>query len=166
MNWQTRVLVDLDGVVVDLMGEAVHRGLFDHPPCRWDFQWCCTTLSMDDVFSGDIFATAPPIRAALHGVTQLVRLGYDVHFVSTPWPTNHRSAADKYEWVERYGFPAEMLTLTHDKALIPADILIDDRPELSGPWRHVTYPQPWNDSDYPSWSDGLASVVLGMVGAA
>lgn len=160
-----RILIDLDGVVVDLMGDAVSRGLFDHPPCRWDFTGCCTTRTQNDIFAGDIFARADPIPGAVPSVQSLINMGYDVQFVSTPWPTNHQSAKNKYEWVETYGFPAKLLTLTHNKALIPADVLIDDRPGLVGPWRQVTYPQAWNDSDYPTWVEGLASVVVGIVGA-
>lgn len=160
-----RILIDMDGVVVDLMGFAVARGLFQHPPCKWDFTGCCTHYSQDEIFTGDIFAMAGPIRSALHGVRSLVDLGYDVRFVSTPWSTNHRSAADKYEWIEMRGFAPKMLTLTYDKTLIPADVLIDDKPGLVGPWRQITYPQAWNDSDYPTWTEGLASVVVGIIGA-
>lgn len=161
-----RILIDLDGVVVDLMGEAMDRGYFDHWPCRWNFPGCCTRMLMDDVFAGDIFATATPIRGAVHAIESLLMLGYDVQFASTPWPSNHQSATDKYAWVEKW-FGHDMVrrtTLTHDKTIIPATVLIDDKPDLVGPWRHVTYPQAWNDSDYPTWADGLASVVVAIAG--
>lgn len=161
-----RILVDLDGVVVDLMGEAVKRGLFDHAPCKWNFTGCCTTRSDDDVFGGDIFATAKPILGAIHAVDALLALGLDVQFLSAPWPTNHQGCAHKYEWVERYFGVAgvKRLTLTHNKALVPGLVLVDDKPNLVGPWQHVTYPQAWNDSDYPTWNEGLASVVLAIAG--
>ena len=162
-----RILVDLDGVVVDLMSEAMDRGHFDHWPCRWNFYGCCTQMLMDDVFAGDIFAAAQPISGAINGVESLVSLGYDVRLVSTPWPSNHASAADKYAWVETW-FGSEWvqrLTLTHDKKLICADALIDDRPGLVGPWRHIEYPQAWNSRTNPTWADGLASVVAEVVGA-
>jgi len=161
-----RILIDLDGVVVDLMAEAINRGLFDHAPCKWDFPGCCTQLSMDRVFEDDIFATAAPIPGAIHGVESLLLLGYDVQLVSTPWPSNHASAADKYWWVEKW-FGSSMVrltTLTHDKKLIPAAILVDDKPGLVGPWRHVEYPQPWNSQTEPTWTEGLSSTIVGMVG--
>jgi hypothetical protein len=162
-----RILIDLDGVVVDLMGEAMERGYFDHWPCRWNFPGCCTTMLMDDVFAGDIFRGALPIKGAVRGVESLIDLGYDVQFVSTPWPTNHDSAADKYGWVEEWFGPSMVrkTTLTHDKTLIPAAALIDDKPDLVGPWQHVEYPQAWNSAINPTWADGLASVVVGIVGS-
>lgn len=31
---------------------------------------------------------------------------------------------------------------------------------LSGPWHHLCYPQPWNDSTEPTWVDGLARSII------
>ena len=156
---RSRLLIDMDGVIVDLMGEAVARGLFAHPPCRWDFTGCCTHLSQDEVFAGDIFIMARPISGAVDGVNQLLNDGFDVRFVSTPWLTNHDSAKNKYEWIGDYFGDPRRLTLAHDKTLIPAAALIDDRPGLVGPWVHVEYPQAWNSQREPSWDDGLADLI-------
>lgn len=158
-----RILIDMDGVIVDLMGEAVARGLFQHPPCKWDFTGCCTPFEQNEIFGQPgIFRDAPPIAGAINGVQALIAAGHDVRFASTPWPTNHQSAQHKYEWIEQHFGNPRLLTLTHDKTLIPASVLIDDRPDLIGPWTHVTYPQAWNASswDEPTWDGGLARYVL------
>lgn len=153
-----RLLVDMDGTIVDLMG-ATGSLVFDHPPCRWHFEGCCTRFSADEVFSGNIFHRAQPIEGAVDGVRKLMG-HFDVRFVSTPWPTNHASASAKYEWIERHFGDPKLLTLTHDKALIPAVALVDDKPDLVGPWRHITYPQAWNESNFPTWRDGLAAELI------
>lgn len=151
-----RLLVDLDGTVVDVHRRAVERGHFDiHPPCTW-FMTCCTTKTVEDIFGDDdLFANSEPLPGAIEGVRALM-VDFDVHFVSTPWHSNHNSARLKYEWVEKYFGDARLLTLTHDKSLISGMALIDDRPGLSGPWQHIEYPQPWNDRRHPTWNDGLA----------
>lgn len=156
-----RILVDLDGTVVDTMGYAVHLGYFDHPPCRWDFTGCCTKFSADALFScTHVFRYAPPIPFAIEGVRSLME-HFDVRFVSTPWQTNHASAQAKYEWVDEHFDDPTLLVLAHDKTLIPAAALIDDKPGLVGPWQHIVYPQAWNGSRVPTWLEGLADVVIG-----
>lgn len=160
------ILIDMDGVVVDLMGEAVARGLFQHPPCKWNFTGCCTPYEQDEIFGQyNIFRDPAPISGAVDGVAKLIDAGHDVRFVSTPWPTNHQSAQHKYEWIEEHFGKPRLLILTHDKTLIPASVLIDDRPNLTGPWTHITYPQAWNASSWhePTWDDGLAEYVLDYV---
>lgn len=154
-----RLLIDLDSTVVDLWEEAGARGLLNHRPCKWDFEGCCSPFSADYVFGHEnIFRDAKPIVGAIQGVEKLMKR-YDVHFVSTPWPSAHNSAEQKYAWVEYYFDDPKLLTLTHRKDLIPAWALIDDRPLLKGPWIHVEYPQLWNHQSNPSWTQGLADYI-------
>jgi 5'(3')-deoxyribonucleotidase len=153
-----RLLIDLDGTIVDLWEEADSRALLTHAPCRWNVEGCCTPYTMDFFGSDDIFGQAKPIPGAIDGVKQLMRT-FEVHFVSTPWPTAHDSAAQKYDWVQRYFGDPTLLTLTHHKELIPAFGLIDDKPGLKGPWLHIEYPQAWNRRRFRTWEEGLADYV-------
>lgn len=158
-----RLLIDLDGTVVDVHRRAVERGHFDiHPPCRWSMS-CCTTRHINEIFEDDDVFRADPLPGAIEGVRALM-VDFDVHFVSTPWHSNHNSARIKYEWVEEYFGDARLLTLTHDKSLVAGLALIDDKPGLTGPWHHIAYPQPWNDSRHPTWEDGLAIHVRRILG--
>ena len=154
-----RILVDLDGVVVDLMGAAYRAGYFDrHYPCRWNFTGCCTIKSASAVFADTtLFDVAQPIAGAVDALRRL-RLNHDVALLSSPWHTNWDSAAAKFRWVDRVlgSTWVHKLILTTDKRLVPGDFLVDDKPELDGPWEHVLYPQPWNDSKLPRWHQGLA----------
>lgn len=157
---RARILLDLDGTIVDVHALALDRGLLDHRPCRWDFDACCTRHTMDRVFGEPgIFLNAPPIDGAIDGVHTLMRW-FDVWFVSTPWPSNPDSSAEKHLWARRHGWERR-LVLAHDKSLIPGVALVDDRPGLVGPWHHIVYPQPWNDGEMPTWADGLAEYLVG-----
>jgi 5'-nucleotidase len=88
---------------------------------------------------------------------------FNIKFFSQPWPGNKTCASDKYNWIEtvlgeKY-VPA--LTLTYDKTICAADLLIDDKPVITGSrkpsWMHVLFDQPYNKSvDGPrimDWSE-------------
>ena len=52
---------------------------------------------------------------------------------------------EKYQWVEaHFGYDwTKRVILTRDKTIVSGDILIDDKPEITGcampPWQHVLY---------------------------
>ena len=154
-----RLLVDLDNTISDLFANANH--LFtNHFPCRWDFDKCCTTHSLNHVFSmTHLFENAPPQEDAIEGVKFLMT-EFDVLIVSAPWPTNHAANAAKFRWVDRHFGRTDILILASKKDVIEAVALVDDKPNLVGPWEHVTYPQPWNQSTWPKWRDGLAEQLV------
>ncbi len=58
--------------------------------------------------------------------------------------------AEKFAWVkEHLGQEfVERIVLTRDKTLVRGDILVDDKPEVTGvctpAWMHVLYDQPYN----------------------
>lgn len=75
---------------------------------------------------------------------------FDIHFLSQPWPGNKTCASDKYNWIEnvlgeKY---VTKLTLTFDKTLYDVDLLIDDKPLITGAvtpkWIQVLFDQPYN----------------------
>lgn len=173
-----RLLLDMDGTIVDTVGHALRLGMLDHYPCRWNFDECCSALrpssdpraarySQDDVFTTDgIFLDADPIPGALDAIERLMS-AHDVWFCTTPWPTNSLSLAEKHAWLKTHGDGwHKRLITTYDKTFIAAAYLVDDKPDLCRPgqaeWQHILYPQPWNDSRWPSWADGLAERIMGL----
>lgn len=155
------LLVDMDGTIVDLHGYALKAGVLDHYPCRWDMACCIhPPYTTDDMLNmTSLFEYAPPIPGALKAITDL-ELAFDVWIVSTPWPSNPDSSAAKTRWCRRHLGTANRLILTQDKTMVRGDILVDDKPALVGPWRHVEYPQPWNSQRWMTWDDGLADQIL------
>jgi 5'-nucleotidase len=92
----------------------------------------------------------PPVPGAIEAARELLELGMDVRICSSPLRQYENCVAEKYQWVERHlGKPwTERLILTRDKTLVQADILVDDRPEITGAvrprWRHILYDAPYN----------------------
>jgi len=90
------------------------------------------------------------IDGALEAVTQLIKLGHDVRICTSPLSNYENCVLEKYAWVEQH-FGRDFIkriVLTKDKTLIRGDILIDDKPVVTGlfypEWRHIIFDRPWN----------------------
>jgi 5'-nucleotidase len=90
-----------------------------------------------------------PIEGAVEALRALDR-HHDVWLCSTPDSTNPSCASDKLDWAEHHlgAIWRKRVILTHDKTLVRGDILIDDKPEVTGDadpeWVHVLFDQPYN----------------------
>jgi len=98
----------------------------------------------------DFFRSLPPIDGAIEGVQELLRLGVGVRICTAPKKIFKHCVGEKYEWIHRH-FGQKMvnkITLTRDKTLVRGEILIDDKPEITGSrkpeWEHVLFDQPYN----------------------
>lgn len=140
------IYIDLDGVVVDLIGEMHHELQntnlkFEHP-----------TDIIDQ--SETIFLNAKPIPHALEAINELEK-HYDVYILSTaPWHNIH-SWSQKRIWVEKY-LPSmyKKLILTHHKNQLLGDYLIDDRlkngaSDFKGEHIHIF------QENFPTWQSVL-----------
>lgn len=113
------VYVDLDGVIVDLIGQMKIE------LAKTSKVYEDETDIIDE--SETIFINAQPIPHALESLAQLEKY-YDVYILSTaPWHNVH-SWSQKRLWVEKY-LPSmyKRLILTHHKGQLIGDYLIDDR---------------------------------------
>lgn len=145
------VYIDLDGVVVDLIGqldlELSQLTNTLESPTDWIDQ------------SETIFLEAKPIAHALESIAELEK-HYDVFILSTaPW-NNILSWSQKRIWVEKF-LPTmkKKLILTHRKDLLIGDFLIDDRTkngagEFKGKHIHIF------TEKYPSWQSVLDELIL------
>ena len=99
-----------------------------------------------------------PEPGFVEAVEEMRADGLDVIFCSIPTIpvkdhldlTDATSHSDKVRWLScLFGrWAAINCHLTHDKTLIRADVLIDDKPTIDGRcrpfWQHIYYDQPWN----------------------
>lgn len=91
-----------------------------------------------------------PMPWAVQALQEMLFEGHDVHIVTSPWLTNPTCASDKVAWIaEHLGASwTKRLIITSDKTIIRGDILIDDKPEITGAmtptWEHVIFTQPYN----------------------
>ena len=92
----------------------------------------------------------PPVPGALEAVKELLALGMDIRICTSPLSQFENCVAEKYLWVEKHlGREAtNRLILTKDKTLVQGDLLIDDKPEITGAarptWKHLLYDAPYN----------------------
>lgn len=105
-----RVFVDMDNVLVDYF--SGFKGLDN----------------ASDKTTAGVFARMKPLEGAIEAFNKLAKK-HDVYILSTaPW-RNATAWADKLDWVKKYlgesGY--KRLILSHNKALLMGDYLIDDR---------------------------------------
>lgn len=179
-----RTLIDLDGVVADwgagydLALEAY--GLQEFGPYAARPTWNLTqgmsaaqkqahALVMNMV---GFYRELPLIQHAAEGIQALLDDGHSVFFVSTPYHSNPTCASEKLEWVERhFGQTMRNSTiLTADKTLVIGDVLIDDKPLITGnnlnpTWKHLCFGE-YGYSDTTesfrvrNWSDVMEAISI------
>lgn len=119
MKKKKRILIDMDGVIVDLDSE-IRKWFSEHPHLKDRFE------THPDHIHG-IFRKPKPVDGAIEAINKLSDK-YDL-FICTaaPWG-NPDAATDKRYWIEQHFgnlFHKKMI-ITHRKDLIQADYLIDD----------------------------------------
>jgi 5'-nucleotidase len=154
MSREFVALVDMDGVVADLEG-----GLHDYIAANfpkairrsdvsniWAVEEQYDNLSREaltPLFDSErFFLDLPVVEGAIEGVNALAEVA-EVFFCSTPTSSVY-CGGEKQVWIAKH-FPnfKRRLILTKDKTVVRGDILIDDKPEITGyfepTWKHVLY---------------------------
>jgi 5'-nucleotidase len=118
-----------------------------------------------------LFIAFEPADGCVKAVKEMVDAGLSVFFCSAPLPFQYESCvAEKYAWV-RHHFGEEFLPriiITRDKTVIKGNVLIDDKPRVSGAcakpeWTHILYSQSYNKNvvgvpRFTKWSDWRESL--------
>lgn len=158
------IACDVDGVLSDLAAEWYRRYNRDYDdnltPDRVK-SWAthkyvrpaCGARIYDYLHDPDLYLYVEPVPGAQKGVRALQKLGHRVVYVTS----NVKGMTDqKWDWLERHGFlkthhrAAADLVVMHDKTLVDADVLIDDRGEYIVEWvngkrrKGILYSHPWN----------------------
>ncbi|XP_055241999.1 5'(3')-deoxyribonucleotidase, mitochondrial isoform X4 [Gorilla gorilla gorilla] len=148
-----RVLVDMDGVLADFEGGFLRkfRARFPDQPFialedRRGF-WVSEQygrlrpgLSEKAISiweSKNFFFELEPLPGAVEAVKEMASLqNTDVFICTSPIKMFKYCPYEKYAWVEKYFGPdfLEQIVLTRDKTVVSADLLIDDRPDITGKW--------------------------------
>lgn len=154
-----RILVDLDGVVVNWTKRFEHDLERYFPDLEFPLLREFSTPTnlpkehrdaIDYVKNREgFYRHMEPIEGAFDAILSMSEY-HDVWFCSTPEVENVTCASDKISWV--YDFLgsdfAKRVILTHDKTLVRGDILIDDRPDITGvqipTWRQIIFTQLYN----------------------
>ena len=158
-----RVLVDMDGVICDLIrhacGKFPYAGDWRDVYANWprnNYDVHCvfdktTPAEFWNALDRKFWATMPKTKHADWLINHLETIGYDYGFLSTP-SSNPESASGKIEWIEK-NYPEMrkrfLLGAAKDYCANGNSILIDDYTlncisfeEAGG--RAIIFPQPWN----------------------
>lgn len=154
----TRIGIDMDGVLADWAGGIeleLDMDGHDSSFLNWSTWDGAYTDEQREIVkhaqaSHKFYYQLMPIPGACYGVHALEATGCEIVFVSTPDHMNSTCADDKIAWLEKHigkGY-GKKLILTHDKTLVNVDILIDDKPFITGAikptWTQIIFDQPYN----------------------
>lgn len=97
--------------------------------------------------SENFFFDLEPLPGAVEAVKQMANLeSTDVFICTSPIKMYKYCPFEKYAWVEKHFGPdfLEQMVLTRDKTVVSADLLIDDRVDITGAepnpsWEHVLF---------------------------
>ncbi|NXK10183.1 NT5M protein, partial [Herpetotheres cachinnans] len=97
--------------------------------------------------SKNFFIELDPLPGAVEAVKQMANLAdTDVFICTSPIKKYRYCPYEKYAWVEKHFGPEflKQIILTQDKTVVSADLLIDDRPDITGAelnpsWEHVLF---------------------------
>ena len=164
---QMKILVDIDGVSGDLVGEVLDRlnerrdMKFTHEHItEWNFFHPDSDIFNDEELAdvNEIFCQEgltneiklmPGIKETLE---KLVKEGHEIVWLTAPWKLSKTWCYDRTVWIEReLGHISKNIIFAWNKECIPGDILIDDNPEFLMKWKKhnlmgqtILFKQPWN----------------------
>ena len=159
-----RILVDMDGVLADFDAEFLQRWRGRHPDKLYIPIEERTTFYVKDEYPAELkplvaeillessfFRHMLPVPGAKEALEEMQASGLEVFICTGPLAAYQNCVVEKYAWVEEYLGPSwvRQVILTKDRTLLKADILIDDRPSITGAvdppeWEHILYDRPYN----------------------
>lgn len=164
-----RILIDLDDTVAHFRKKfnALRAELFPHLSGIPDLNVATGFNLWEGRTAEEVKATAAimdypsfyrdlePYEGAVEAVQEMLGMGHEVFFLSSPWITNPTGASDKYAWVEQhFGFiMAKKLILARDKSVVSGDVLFDDRHPIPNKER-ASWTQVFVDASYNRDAEG------------
>ena len=153
----------MDDVLADFDGEFYNRWYEQHPDIEiipYEERKC---FYIKDEIHSDLktyvsainsgrgfIRSLPVIPNSVEAVKKIAVAGNNVFICTAPLDNYENCVLEKYEWIEEHlGREwTKKIILTKDKTLIRGDILIDDKPDITGKsvpeWEHILYDKPYN----------------------
>jgi 5'(3')-deoxyribonucleotidase len=155
-----RILVDMDGVVADLISGWI-ANIYQYwnklPESTHSYnvvEWY-PTLNQHQVMSClnyDSFRKAPVIEEAQQSIEGLILQGHEIRFATTIYPDLAFAYEAKCEWVKEH-FPSLIDNIivfsSRHKTEIRSEVLIEDHPKTCADFKAlggtpILFSQPWN----------------------
>jgi len=153
------ILLDMDGVLVDWDAGFLSAWSGRSPVNRQESYAMekCVPPHLEEearaVFHADgFFANLPPMPGAVAAVKRMAEMGYKVMFCTSPVLTSGSCPSEKFEWIRKHfgaGWVGQIV-MTSDKTVVRGDVLIDDKPRITGSatpvWKQLMFAAPYNRS--------------------
>eukprot|EP00931_Biecheleriopsis_adriatica_P114710 TRINITY_DN90622_c0_g1_i1.p1 TRINITY_DN90622_c0_g1~~TRINITY_DN90622_c0_g1_i1.p1 ORF type:complete len:715 (+),score=194.92 TRINITY_DN90622_c0_g1_i1:278-2146(+) len=150
------ILVDMDGVVVDWDKGFLDAWAGRTPVNRvhYEMEKCVPAERFEEAMelfcSEGFFRKLPEMAGAVAALKEMCSRGFQVYICTAPFAKSRYCAQEKWEWVREH-LGEEWLTrmiITQDKTTVRGDILIDDKPRITGGqvplWNQVLFDAPYN----------------------
>lgn len=177
-----RILIDMDGVIADFDGEFIKRWRERHPDKFYIPLEERTAFYVKDQYPEELkplvaeillepgfFREMMPMNGAKDALLEMELMGHELFICTSPLSTYKNCVLEKFEWVDQFLGPewVKRIVLTKDKTIVKADVIIDDKPEITGvestpSWEHILYDRPYNRNvnrkrlAWHNWKDVLA----------
>ena len=157
------ILVDMDGVLCNYGAAFDKAWKTKYPDAPWFPSETATTFFIKDQYPEEwheqtstinvepgFFRNLEPISGGVEALRALEEAGHVVRICTAPLTNYQNCVLEKHEWVEEHlGVEwVRKVTTTKDKVLVAGDVLIDDKPDISGlivpSWTHVRFDAPYN----------------------
>jgi 5'-nucleotidase len=157
------ILIDMDGVLCDYTSAHMAKVADRYPHLAAYIESAQYQWKNEDAFPEEyremiesialepgFFEQLQPIDGALEAVHTLAAAGHDVRICTAPKKIHTFCVPEKYNWVKKHLGQefVERIIMTRDKTLAYGDMLIDDKPEVTGAaqpqWEHIVFDQPYN----------------------
>lgn len=79
--------------------------------------------------AGVVFGWGEPIWESLDVLHRFRGAGHSLHIITDrSWGSPGASERVTRDWLDRFGYPYDSLTISRDKTVVPTDMFIDDKP--------------------------------------
>ncbi len=138
-------LVGIPGLIIDLEN---HRHQYFSPNYPPEFG-----AIIAEVYNRKGFIrSVPPVPGAILAVREMQFRGHEVMVCTSPLLGNPYWEEETLAWIKEH-FGNLEVRIGPDKTIVPGDILIDDKPKITGSrtpkWQQIIFDQPYNRSVDP-----------------